>query len=91
LLISIIDLSRELKAAFVTLEVRFSNTQAQKLYTKYGFKEVGVRRHYYTDNREDALLMTTDNLTSVAYQAQFERLKQIYARKWGVPLCRQDW
>jgi len=52
---------------------------------------VGVRRHYYTDNREDALLMTTDNLTSVAYQAQFERLKQIYARKWGVPLCRQDW
>jgi len=88
LLISMIELSQKLNAAFVTLEVRVSNTVAQKLYTKYGFKEVGLRRHYYTDNREDGLLMTTDNLTSAAYIAQFQDLKQDYTRKWGSPAFR---
>ncbi|MFA5316851.1 MAG: GNAT family N-acetyltransferase, partial [Dehalococcoidales bacterium] len=43
LLISIIEMSQKLKAIFVTLEVRASNTTAQNLYTKYGFKQVGVR------------------------------------------------
>jgi ribosomal-protein-alanine N-acetyltransferase len=45
-------------AALVTLEVRVSNTAAQRLYTKLGFVEVGLRRGYYHDNDEDALLMT---------------------------------
>ncbi len=88
LLISIIDLSLELKTNFVTLEVRASNTEAQKLYTKYGFNQVGVRRHYYTDNREDALLMTTDDITTDLYQETLQRLKRLHAQKWGVPLYR---
>lgn len=88
LLISIIDLSMELKTSFVTLEVRASNTEAQKLYTKYGFNQVGVRRHYYTDNREDALLMTTDGITTDSYQTKLQYLKQLHAKKWGVPLYR---
>lgn len=42
----------------LTLEVRRSNAAARGLYTKYGFKVIGVRKGYYSDNREDALIMT---------------------------------
>jgi [ribosomal protein S18]-alanine N-acetyltransferase len=44
----------------MTLEVRVTNHVAQKLYEKYGFERVGVRKGYYTDNREDALIMWAD-------------------------------
>ena len=40
-----------------TLEVRVSNTDAIRLYERLGFEPRGVRRGYYTDNREDALIM----------------------------------
>ncbi len=53
-----IDECRHAGAALVTLEVRVTNTAAQQLYTKLGFVEVGLRRRYYHDNGEDALLMT---------------------------------
>jgi [ribosomal protein S18]-alanine N-acetyltransferase len=43
-----------------TLEVRVSNEAAIKLYESLGFKARGVRRGYYTDNREDALIMWKD-------------------------------
>lgn len=46
----------------VTLEVRKSNSIAQKLYRKHGFEVVGERRGYYSDNAEDALLMTLHTL-----------------------------
>ena len=70
LLISIIDLATELNARFITLEVRASNTAAQSLYHKHGFTRVNLRRGYYTDNGEDAILMTTENITSAPFQAQ---------------------
>jgi len=41
----------------LTLEVRVSNTNAQQLYTKLGFKPAGVRKKYYSDNQEDAIIM----------------------------------
>lgn len=41
----------------MTLEVRKSNTPAQNLYKKYGFKEEGLRKRYYSDNKEDAIIM----------------------------------
>ncbi len=41
----------------MTLEVRVSNAVAQNLYKKFGFHGVGVRKGYYTDNHEDALIM----------------------------------
>ena len=44
------------------LEVRASNLAAQDLYRKFGFEESGVRRRYYRDNDEDALLMTLESL-----------------------------
>ena len=51
----------------MTLEVRASNTVAQNLYRKYTFKEMGVRRSYYSDNGEDALVMWTDALDSESF------------------------
>jgi ribosomal-protein-alanine N-acetyltransferase len=59
----------------MTLEVRVSNHVAQSLYRKYGFKNEGLRRRYYSDNGEDALIMTTDILTSASYQRHYQELK----------------
>jgi ribosomal-protein-alanine N-acetyltransferase len=58
LLLQMIEQCRGAGARLVTLEVRTSNRAAQQLYTKLGFVEVGLRRGYYQDNGEDALLMT---------------------------------
>ena len=82
LLISAINTALERNAEFVTLEVRASNSVAQALYEKYGFRKVGVRRGYYTDDREDALLMSTDKIATASYQADFQRLKRAYAERW---------
>ena len=83
LLISSVDIAYKLGASVVTLEVRVSNKVAQNLYTKYGFKEAGVRRGYYTDNKEDALIMTTDTITSTSYKRQFQKLKETHFSKIG--------
>jgi ribosomal-protein-alanine N-acetyltransferase len=48
------------KVSIASLEVRSSNVRAISLYRKYGFKGVAVRRSYYTDNGEDALVMLAD-------------------------------
>jgi [ribosomal protein S18]-alanine N-acetyltransferase len=84
MLISLIDLATELKTYFVTLEVRASNIGAQNLYAKYGLVQVGVRRGYYTDNREDALLMTVADTTASDFQARFQQLKLAHFNKWGM-------
>ena len=81
LLISSIDLASQLKASVVTLEVRASNTVAQNLYLKYGFSKMGVRRGYYTDNREDAFIMTTDVITSDSFKRQFRKLREACFQK----------
>jgi ribosomal-protein-alanine N-acetyltransferase len=49
-----------LGAGRMTLEVRVSNTVAQRLYEKFGFEAVGVRPGYYSDNGEDAIIMWAD-------------------------------
>ena len=67
LLISAIEISIERKARFITLEVRASNKIAQTLYEKYGLIEVGTRRGYYMDNKEDAVIMTAEGITSASY------------------------
>ncbi|MBT2694074.1 ribosomal protein S18-alanine N-acetyltransferase [Bacillus sp. ISL-55] len=53
----VMELAREMGALRVTLEVRVSNERAQKLYRKFGFEEGAIRKQYYTDNMEDALVM----------------------------------
>jgi len=84
LLISLIDLATELDARLITLEVRASNTAAQSLYSKYGFSRVGLRRGYYTDNREDGVLMSVEDITSAQFQANLQQLKQAHLQKWGI-------
>jgi ribosomal-protein-alanine N-acetyltransferase len=49
-------------ATHALLEVRVSNHAAQRLYRKFGFTMVGVRKNYYQDTHEDALLMTLVSL-----------------------------
>ena len=86
MLMGIIETALDLKVEFVTLEVRKSNYVAQNLYRHYGFHDIGVRRGYYIDNHEDALLMTTVSLSSVDYQQEILKLKQAYARERGITL-----
>ena len=57
LLDSIVNEARHLGAASLTLEVRRSNIAAQRLYAKSGFHEAGVRKNYYTQPVEDALVL----------------------------------
>jgi ribosomal-protein-alanine N-acetyltransferase len=88
LLMGLIELSLKLDAHLMTLEVRASNTTAQSLYTKYGFRRVGLRRGYYTDNREDGVLMTLEDITSAPVQAELRRLRQAHAGRWGITISR---
>ncbi|HEY90665.1 MAG TPA: ribosomal protein S18-alanine N-acetyltransferase [Dehalococcoidia bacterium] len=83
LLQTVIDMAAERKARIATLEVRVSNSVAQNLYTKYGFNQVGLRRGYYSDNREDALIMSTDQINSTEFQKSFRELQKNYRIKWG--------
>ena len=59
----------------MTLEVRKSNDTAQALYKKYGFREIGVRKGYYSDNREDAIVMWSGNLQERDYQRNLAELR----------------
>ena len=77
LLTAALELAREKAAIMMALEVRVSNTSAQALYEKFGFKRVGVRRGYYTDNHEDAYLMTVEHIDSSEYVERLERLRTL--------------
>lgn len=77
LLINNIIEARKAKANWLTLEVRVSNQAAQKLYFKYAFRRLGVRRRYYQDNSEDALVLWTDRLTDPQFVSLFmKRMKE---------------
>jgi ribosomal-protein-alanine N-acetyltransferase len=66
----------------ITLEVRRSNASAQALYDKYRFLKVGVRARYYSDNHEDAIIMTTPPIQDGAFFDHFQRLKAAYNARW---------
>jgi ribosomal-protein-alanine N-acetyltransferase len=74
-MLGLMDVALDLKARVMTLEVRLSNRAARELYARFGFKPVGVRPRYYSDNGEDALIMTTDPLASDGMRARVERLR----------------
>ena len=75
LLLAFFDLARDRHAREVTLEVRLSNLAARRLYEKYGFRPVGLRPRYYSDNNEDALIMTTDAFGEPAFEQRIARLR----------------
>lgn len=84
MMITLIELGIELGANLATLEVRVSNKAAQNLYAKLGFDTVGMRKRYYTDNHEDALIMTNNNIKSPEFQTKTAAIKSILKQKWGV-------
>ena len=75
LLIAVLDLAMERGAREATLEVRLSNLAARRLYEKYGFRPVGIRPRYYSDDNEDALIMTTEPLGEQRMQARLGALR----------------
>jgi ribosomal-protein-alanine N-acetyltransferase len=69
-------LGQNIKA--LTLEVRVSNIKAQGLYEKYLFKRQGIRKRYYEDTLESALIMWTEDINSDEFQKNFrERLVEL--------------
>ena len=56
----LVQVCKDNKSVSMTLEVRTSNTVAQNLYRKYGFKMAGIRKEYYSNNKEDAIIMWND-------------------------------
>ena|GEM_PF-60608 len=81
LLIATVELAQILNANMVTLEVRASNMIAQDLYRKYSFRVTGRRPRYYSSDGEDAIIMSTDGITSPPFQASFQRLREDHAQR----------
>lgn len=84
LLIKSFEIARQIGSRVMTLEVRVSNAVAQALYRKFSFEVAGLRKRYYSDNNEDAYIMTTGEIASPDFEANFETLKQINAQRTGV-------
>ena len=97
LLIALLDLAKARGASEATLEVRPSNHPARRLYEKYGFVLVGVRPRYYSDDNEDALIMTTEPLDGRRMRERLAHLREEVARRPdielgddGLPIGRKD-
>src|SRR5512146_2810403 len=75
LLLRLIEEAIERGAAWMTLEVRESNVGAQQLYRKYGFTTVTIRKGYYSDNNENALVMWAGNLKGDLYRSRLRALR----------------
>lgn len=60
----------------LTLEVRMSNQAAQRLYHHFGFRPAGVRRNYYAEVNEDALVMWADDIALPEYAARLAEIEQ---------------
>jgi ribosomal-protein-alanine N-acetyltransferase len=86
LLIGMLDIALARQAKEATLEVRPSNFAARRLYEKYGFVLVGVRSRYYTDNNEDALIMTTPPLQARDMVERLARLRSQVERRPPIAL-----
>ena len=83
LLIGSLRAAVEYGSHVMTLEARVSNFIAHRLYEKYSFKSVGIRKGYYSDNREDAVIMTTTPIDSAEYGRMFAELQETWASRWG--------
>src|SRR5690349_8223442 len=74
----LVQASYDMGAKWITLEVRTTNENAMRMYEGFGFKVIGRRKGYYTDNGEDAIVMWSDSIYSPrfrrAYEANLERI-----------------
>jgi [ribosomal protein S18]-alanine N-acetyltransferase len=83
LLLNLAREARERGARHLTLEVRMSNTGAQALYKKFGFRPAGIRKNYYMETNEDAMVMWADDIDTDSYAA---RLAEIEAEVPGATI-----
>jgi len=83
LLIAAIQMAQESGQSLITLECRVSNTAAVSLYEKYGFQQAGLRTRYYSNNNEDAYILTVSPVTSQRYRDEFQRLGEEHRHRWG--------
>ena len=82
LLIGSIEQAMARRSRVVTLGVRASNHEAYSLYYKYGFRQAGLRKGYYTDNKEDAIIMTTSPIQVSPYPEQLRDLIMAHKDRW---------
>src|SRR6059058_4191096 len=73
-LYELVQESIRMGARAVSLEVRVSNWGAQVLYSRFGFRPVGIRKNYYQETGEDALVMWTDDIRSREYRGMLDRI-----------------
>jgi ribosomal-protein-alanine N-acetyltransferase len=85
---ALVGLAKREGMAAATLECRVSNEAARRLYATYGFYEVGARKAYYSDNGEDAVIMTTETLESPAFAARYKQLEEQLAEAWPGSVAR---
>ena len=81
LILSMIDECYREKIKYITLEVRVSNQKAINLYEKFGFKYLGLRKKYYQDNNEDALIMWSENIFDKKYKDLYTELNNSLTQK----------
>lgn len=75
LIVGMFEKAMEIGARWVTLEVRVSNSIAQNLYHKYTFHAEGIRKGYYSDNNEDAVIMWSEDIRTPEFREKFAALK----------------
>jgi ribosomal-protein-alanine N-acetyltransferase len=63
-----------MNAVAVSLEVRVTNWGAQRMYGRFGFRPVGIRKNYYQETGEDALIMWTDDIRTADYRQRLQRI-----------------
>jgi ribosomal-protein-alanine N-acetyltransferase len=83
LLIAAIENALIERQPVVTLECRVSNSVALRLYEKYGFRKVGVRPRYYSDNHEDAYALTTSDINTPSFKRRFLQLRDEHRERCG--------
>jgi len=74
LMYELVQEAMRMGARAVSLEVRVSNWGAQRLYSRFGFRPVGIRKNYYQETGEDAVVMWVDSIRSPDYRDQLERI-----------------
>lgn len=76
LLLALIEEACRRSARSVALEVRVANWTAQRLYARFGFRAFGLRRGYYAETGEDALVMWIEDLTSGEIKERLARIRR---------------
>ena len=76
LMLDLMEAARDRGARTVALEVRVANWPAQRLYSWFGFRPIGVRKNYYAETGEDALVMWVDDIGGDEISARLQRIKE---------------